>query len=63
MKGASTGSTSVTGFCELGAYPVVPTLKQIRDFMVNHPDEVVILDHRRLRHSGRSRRNCSRTLD
>ena len=31
------------GFCELGAYPLVPTLREIRDFMVRHPDEVVLL--------------------
>ncbi len=31
------------GFCELGAYEVVPTLRDIRDFMVRHPDEVVLL--------------------
>jgi hypothetical protein len=31
------------GFCELGAYPVVPALREIRDFMVAHPDEVIII--------------------
>ncbi len=31
------------GFCELGAYPLVPTLREIREFMVRHPDEVVLL--------------------
>ena len=31
------------GFCELGAYPVAPALREIRDFMVAHPDEVIIL--------------------
>jgi hypothetical protein len=31
------------GFCELGAYPVVPALRDIRDFMVAQPDEVIIL--------------------
>jgi hypothetical protein len=31
------------GFCELGAYPIVPTLREIRDFMVKNPDEVVLL--------------------
>ena len=31
------------GFCELGAYEIVPTLRDIRDFMVTHPDEVVLL--------------------
>jgi hypothetical protein len=30
------------GFCELGAYPAVPVLRDIRDFMVEHPNEVVI---------------------
>jgi hypothetical protein len=31
------------GFCELGAYPVAPALREIRDFVVAHPDEVIIL--------------------
>jgi hypothetical protein len=31
------------GFCELGAYPIESTLREIRDFMVRHPDEVVLL--------------------
>ena len=31
------------GFCELGAYPVEPALHDIRDFVVAHPDEVIIL--------------------
>ena len=31
------------GFCELGAYPVVPALQGIRDFMVTNPGEVVII--------------------
>ena len=31
------------GFCELGAYPVVPTLREIRDFLVTNPGEVVML--------------------
>jgi hypothetical protein len=31
------------GFCELGAYPVEPALRGIRDFVVAHPDEVFIL--------------------
>src|SRR6185369_4407781 len=31
------------GFCELGAYPVVPALRSIRDFVVSHPDEVIII--------------------
>ena len=30
-------------FCELGAYPLVPALREIRDFMVAHPDEVIII--------------------
>jgi hypothetical protein len=32
------------GFCELGAYQVEPALRQIRDYLVIHPDEVLILD-------------------
>jgi hypothetical protein len=31
------------GFCELGAYPVDSTLREIRDFLVVNPGEVVIL--------------------
>lgn len=31
------------GFCELGAYPVGPTLERIRDFLVLHPGEVVVM--------------------
>lgn len=31
------------GFCELGAYEVVPVLREVRDFMVANPDEVIIL--------------------
>jgi len=31
------------GFCELGAYPVDSTLRQIHDFMVLNPGEVVML--------------------
>jgi len=31
------------GFCEIGAYPVGPTLEQIRDFLIENPDEVVIM--------------------
>ena len=31
------------GFCELGAYPVVPALQGVRDFMVTNPGEVVII--------------------
>lgn len=32
------------GFCELGAYEVEPALREIRDYLVTHPDEVLILD-------------------
>lgn len=31
------------GFCELGAYPVVPALAAIRDWLVVNPSEVVII--------------------
>jgi hypothetical protein len=31
------------GFCELGAYPVVPALQGVRDFMVANPGEVVMI--------------------
>ncbi len=32
------------GFCELGSYEVEPALREIRDYLVTHPDEVLILD-------------------
>ena len=31
------------GFCELGAYPVAPALREIRDILVAEPDEVIII--------------------
>jgi hypothetical protein len=31
------------GFCELGAYPVLPVLREIRNFLIAHPDEVILL--------------------
>ena len=31
------------GFCELGAYDVMPALREMRDFMIQNPNEVVIL--------------------
>ncbi|HUL04668.1 MAG TPA: hypothetical protein VLV16_15705 [Gemmatimonadales bacterium] len=31
------------GFCELGAYPVVPALQGIREFLVANPGEVVLI--------------------
>jgi len=31
------------GFCELGAYAVAPALREVRDFMVAHPEEVIIM--------------------
>jgi hypothetical protein len=31
------------GFCELGAYEATPVLREVRDFLVGNPDEVVIL--------------------
>ncbi|HWC75424.1 MAG TPA: hypothetical protein VG454_15935 [Gemmatimonadales bacterium] len=31
------------GFCELGAYPVVPALEGVRDFLVANPGEVVVI--------------------
>ena len=44
--GKETGASALYfchGFCELGAYPVGPTLKGIHDFMVANPGEVVII--------------------
>jgi hypothetical protein len=31
------------GFCELGAYPVVPALEGVRDFLLANPGEVLLL--------------------
>jgi hypothetical protein len=31
------------GFCEIGAYPVAPALREIRDWVVANPGEVIIL--------------------
>jgi hypothetical protein len=31
------------GFCELGAYEIVPTLREIRDFLVARPGEVLLI--------------------
>jgi hypothetical protein len=31
------------GYCELGAYPVAPTMKEIHDFLVANPGEVVMI--------------------
>jgi hypothetical protein len=44
--GHETGASAVYfchGFCELGAYPVAPTLEGIHDFMIANPGEVVII--------------------
>ena len=32
------------GYCELGAIPVVPTLRIFTDFLATHPGEVLIID-------------------
>jgi hypothetical protein len=42
-KGQEHGLFFCHGFCELGAYPVVPVLRDVRDFMVEHPDQVIIM--------------------
>ena len=31
------------GYCELGAYPVVPTLRAIRDELLDHPGDVLLI--------------------
>jgi hypothetical protein len=31
------------GFCEIGAQPLVPVLSGIRDFLVTHPGEVLVI--------------------
>jgi hypothetical protein len=31
------------GFCELGAYELLPTLREIRTFLLQHPGEVLVL--------------------
>src|SRR5262249_18750126 len=46
FMGHETGTSALYfchGFCELGAYPVVPALQGIRDWMVANPGEVVII--------------------
>lgn len=32
------------GYCELGALPIVPTLRIFTDFLATHPGEVIIID-------------------
>jgi hypothetical protein len=47
LVGADTGQHRLYlchGFCELGASALEPTLRDIRDFLVLHPDEVLLLD-------------------
>ena len=41
-ENAARGIYFCHGFCEIGAYPVVPVLKEIRDWMVANPGEVVV---------------------
>jgi hypothetical protein len=46
LVGADEGRRGVYfchGFCELGAYEVTPVLREMRDFLVANPDEVIIL--------------------
>jgi hypothetical protein len=31
------------GFCELGAYPVIPTLEGVREFLLSNPGDVVVI--------------------
>jgi hypothetical protein len=31
------------GFCEIGAYELVPTLREIRDFLIQNPGEVLLI--------------------
>jgi len=42
-KDADRGVYFCHGFCELGAYEVEPALRAIRQFLVQHPGEVLIL--------------------
>ncbi len=42
-KDAVRGTWFCHGFCELGAYEVAPALRTIREFLVQHPGEVLIL--------------------
>ena len=42
-KDASRGTYFCHGFCELGAYEVAPALRGVRQFLVQHPGEVLIL--------------------
>lgn len=46
LVGAAEGPSGMYfchGYCELGAYPVDSTLRQVRDFLMLNPGEVVIL--------------------
>jgi hypothetical protein len=46
LMGQETGPSALYfchGFCELGAYPVVPVLEDIREFLLANPGEVVII--------------------
>lgn len=47
LVGADEGRRGVYlchGLCELGAYELEPTLREIHDFLVEHPDEVLLID-------------------
>jgi hypothetical protein len=46
LVGADEGSRGLYlchGFCEIGAYELVPTLREIRDFLLQHPGEVLLI--------------------
>ena len=46
LVGADEGSRGLYlchGFCEIGAYELVPTLREIRSFLLQHPGEVLLI--------------------
>ena len=46
LVGADEGSRGLYlchGFCEIGAYELVPTLREIRSFLLQHPGEVLLM--------------------
>ena len=46
LVGADEGSRGLYlchGFCEIGAYQLVPTLREIRSFLLQHPGEVLLI--------------------
>lgn len=43
VDGGTRGLYLCHGFCEVGAYPLEPTLAEVRDFLVQNPGEVLVI--------------------